>query len=340
MRKRLLLGLTTCILLSSCGTENSKGTHKSIRVETETVTMSTSRKHMTYIGDVEADESVALSFTSMGVIKKIYVEEGERVTKGQLIALLDDTYARNTLMNCEAQMRQAEDAYNRMRQLHDSNAISEMKWVEVVSNTERARAQLDMAKKSLKDCELRATEDGVVGKKHLNEGETAMPSVTLCTILNINRVKVRINIPEKEMSMITEQSESEIRIGATGETYRGLKIEKGVDADKMTRTYTARIFVDNKSHHMLPGMVADVRVWEKDHDKTLRCHVPIKCVQKSAEGKQFVWVDDNGTAKRVTIELGKTDGDRIEVTKGLRDGMTIIVSGYQKLSENSMVFTD
>ena len=113
-------------VLCSCSGKQTDGNNKDnnreqpvpIRVKTEVVTPIIGEGLQTYVGIVEESEATAVSFTSMGVIKRLYVNEGQAVIKGQLIAEMDDTQARNLLAGAEAQMTQANDALQRYGMLH------------------------------------------------------------------------------------------------------------------------------------------------------------------------------------------------------------------------------
>ncbi|MBQ9666046.1 MAG: efflux RND transporter periplasmic adaptor subunit [Bacteroidaceae bacterium] len=298
----------------------------------------------TYVGEVEAESSTAVSFTGSGTVLRVLVDEGQRVSKGQLIAEMDATQARNALANCEAQMRQANDALARMKQLHDQNSLADMKWVETQSQVAQAQAQLDMAKKAVADCRVYAPVSGVVGKKMMNAGETALPSQPVCTILNINNVKVKVSVPEKEIAQFSATTPTEIRVEALGETFAGGRIEKGVQADPVSRTYDIRIRVENPGERLLAGMVCEVKVMggsdtvaANETPREAAVSVPITAVQRSADGSMFVWKAEEGKAHRAKVTLGRASGNRIEVANGLKKGEKVIVEGYQKLSEGSEV---
>lgn len=339
MNKGFVYLAALSMMMVGCSSDKEQKEKSPESVETEIVKTSESFGNKKFVGEVEANEATSVSFTGMGTLLKVYVEEGQSVSKGQLIAQMDAAQCRNTLANCEAMMRQADDAYKRMKVLHDSNSISDMKWVEVESQVSQAKAQLNMAKKAVEDCNLYAPVSGIIGKKMLSSGETAMPSVTVCTILDINTVKVKISVPEKEIALIDADTKSSISVGATGETLSGGKIEKGVEADGITRTYTVRINVDNKAHSLLPGMVTDVTMLT---DKALATDkpaisVPITAVKSHSDGGKYVWRVDNNIAHRVEVSVGKANGNRIEITKGLKGGEQIVTTGGWKLSEGSRV---
>ena len=324
-------------LLSSCDGQKEEPKVNPVRVQTEVVGEVADATAKTYVGEVEAESSTAVSFTGSGIVLRVAVEEGQHVQKGQLIAEMDATQARNVVANCEAQMRQANDAYARMKLLHNQNALAEIKWVETQSQVAQAQAQLDMARKSLSDCRIYAPVSGVVGKKMMNNGETALPSQPVCTILTLAHVKVKVSVPEKEIGRFSATTPTEISVAATGDTFMGGRIEKGVQADPVSRSYDVKINVENQGEKLLEGMVCDVKVMNDGKSTTNENEVtvPITAVQQSADGNMFVWKAQDGKATRVKVAVGEAFGSRMAVLSGLKKGDRVIVKGYQKLSEGS-----
>ena len=346
----MLLGL---MLLSSCGEKKEQTTKAPIRVKTQVVSAGTSAGSVSYVGIVEESEATAVSFTSMGVVKRVLVSEGQAVTKGQLIAEIDDTQARNVLSGAEAAAAQANDAMTRYSMLHENGSLPEVQWVEVQSKVAQAQAQLEVAKKNLADCRLRAPVSGIVGRKMIAVGETALPSQAIVTILDIQTVKVKVAVPETEMSTILTTTPTTIKVEATGGSYQGGRIEKGVQADALTHTYDVRINVANSERKLLPGMVASVTFLneklrmkneesiienEESNNEASAVAVPVTAVQKNTDGTMFVWtVGDDNTAHRTAVTIGRTKGNDVEIVSGLDTGMHIVTEGYQKLSEGTHV---
>ena len=331
--------LLSALLICSCTGKKEQEAKAPIRVKTEVASTATSVNGQTYVGMVEEQEATAVSFTGMGVVKRVLVNEGQAVAKGQLIAEMDDTQARNLLSGAEAQMTQANDALERFKMLHDAGSLPEVQWVEIQSKVAQAKSQLDVAKKNLADCRLVAPVSGIIGKKMIGAGETALPSQAVVSILDISSVKVKVAIPEAEIGGISGNSSSIIKVEAIGSSFEGGRIEKGVQADALTHTYDIRINVANRERKLLPGMVASVSFGsEKSEVKTEQLSMPVTAVQKKADGSLFVWtIEKDSTAHRTTITTGETLGNRIVVTTGISEGERIVTEGYQKLSENTKV---
>ena len=336
--KKSILMLLGVMLICSCTSKQEQNAKAPTRVMTEVVSTAMNANSQTYVGIVEECEATAVSFTSMGVVKRMLVNEGQAVAKGQLIAEMDDTQARNLLSGAEAQMAQANDALERYKMLHDNGSLPEVQWVEIQSKVAQAKSQLEVARKNLADCRLVAPVGGIVGKRLVGAGETALPSQAVINILDISTVKVKVAIPEAEISSIGANTSSIIKVEAVNGSFTGGKIEKGVQADALTHTYDIRIQVANGERKLLPGMVASVQFVAVAQQQTQQLLVPVTAVQKKADGSLFVWtISGDSTAHRTTVTTGETTGNRIVVTTGINDGNRVVTEGYQKLSEGTKV---
>ena len=323
----------------SCNEKKESAVKAPTRVQTEMVSTEAGGGGQSYVGVVEENAATAVSFTGMGVVRRVLVNEGQMVSRGQLLAEMDDTQARNVLSGAEAQMTQANDALKRYSMLHENGSLPEVQWVEIQSKVAQAKSQLEVAKKNLADCRLVAPVSGIVGKKIIGTGETAMPSQAVITILDIHTVKVKVSVPEKEMGTVNAHTPSTIDVEAVQKKVSGGRIEKGVQADALTHTYDIRIHVANPDRKLMPGMVANVTLGNA-HGPAYSRHptVPVTCVQKKANGTLFVWtIANDSTAHRTPVTVGATLGNRLVITSGVGQDTRVVTEGYQKLSEGTKV---
>ena len=329
--------LCSSFFIAACGTKQEKTEEETISVVVERIAPTNDVAQIPYVGVVEEESSTTVSFTGMAVLQTMCVNEGQNVTKGQLLAVIDETQASNALATTKAALDQAKDAYERMKLLHDNQSLPDMKWVEVESKVQQAQSAYDMAKKNLDDCRIYAPVSGVVGTKIMGVGETVLPSEPVLTILSIDRVKVRVAIPEREIAGIDASTVSQISVDALGdEKFQGGKIEKGVSADPLTHTYDIRITLPNPGHKLLPGMVARVQIKnEKLKIKSKGLTLPVKAVQQASDKTLFVWVPKEGKAHRTPVSIGQTIGNRVVIESGLSEGDQVIVEGYQKVGEGT-----
>lgn len=338
MKTHILSALLVVLAASSCSEQKKEQPKSPIRVTTEVVAATTGENGQTYVGIVEEREATAVSFTTMGVVRRVLVSEGQTVSRGQLLAEIDDTQARNLLSGAEAAMRQASDALERYGMLHENGSLPEAQWVEVQSKVAQAQSQLEVARKNLADCRLTAPVGGIVGRKLVGAGETALPSQAVVSILDVSSVKVKVAVPEAEIGSISANTPTSIKVEAINGSYQGGRIEKGVAADALTHTYDIRINVANSDRKLLPGMVANVRFTGDGSQPADSRMVPVTAVQRRADGTLFVWtVDQHSRVHRTTVTIGQTEGNNVRVKSGLNVGERMVTEGYQKLSEGTKV---
>ena len=334
--KRLILMTIIALALCTCQKSEPKQQEETITVKIEKAAFGELNSATPYVGVVEEEQSTLVSFTGMAILKTLHAREGQSVRKGQLLATIDDTQARNALAAAKSTLDQASDAHARMKTLHESNSLPDMKWVEIESKLQQAKASYDMCLKNVEDCSLYAPCNGVVGSKIMNVGETVLPSQPVLHILSIDRVKVRVSIPEKEIATITPETATLIMPDALpGETFEGGKIEKGVSADVVSHTYDIRIALENPGHKLLPGMVAKVAMKDKAEERKIT--LPVKAIQQTTDKTLFVWVEKDRKSQRRPITVGKTSGNRIAIESGLQEGDIVIVDGYQKVGEGTPI---
>ncbi len=335
-RALLLTGIL--FMMSSCGHEakEDSATRGAVRVKTMTVSESGVGETFTYSGTVEEENATVVSFSAAGTIKTLTVSEGDKVTKGQLIGTLDDGTLRNAYDIANATLEQARDAYNRMKLLHDSNSLPEIKWVDVQSKLKQAESAAEIARIALDDAKLYAPVTGVVAEKMASAGQTTAPGLPVVKLVDIKDVKVVISIPENDISKFSTGAKATIRSKSTGEeSYAGELVEKGIVANPLSRSYQVKYLVNNAGGRLLPGMICEVEV-EKSSD-TKGVILPTGAVLLSADNTQFVWLDSAGTAVKRVVCPGAMLPEGIAIESGLSAGEKVIVAGMEKVSRGTEV---
>ncbi len=317
---------------------------KEITIGTDGATTS-ARDAYGYSGTVEEENGSSLSFTTGGTILQLKVKVGDRVRKGQLIATVDPTQVKNAYEMAHATRMQAEDAYGRMKQLHDKGSLTELKWVEAQSQLQQAVAAEGIAKKSLADCALHAPFDGVVSEKYAEVGQNAAPGMPIVKLVTTNVLNVKISVPESEMANVRVHQRARIAVQALGgKQYEGYVVEKGIVADPISRSYSVKIRVVGTSNALLPGMVSQVALDRTDAQKASMAAkadvvIPAHLVQLADDNSNFVWVDEGGKAVRRTIVCGEYQSNGVSIVSGLKTGDRLIVEGQQKVSTGTAIKT-
>jgi RND family efflux transporter MFP subunit len=319
--------------------KNEPLTEHETRVKTAVVQSVNDALNLSYSGTVEASQVIPLTFRTAGTVEKIFVEVGDQVKKGQLLATLDDADLKSIYNTTLAKYQQAEDAYNRLKQVYEEGSLPEIKWVEMKSDFEQAKSALDLSTSNLDKCKLIAPVNGIVGRRNIEPGQSSI-SLTGAPIelVKIETVQVKISVPENEINRIREGQEAAFSVSALGgKTYRGSVTNVSPVAELMSRTYTVKITVDNTGLDLKPGMVCDVSINIPGTSTMLV--VPKKAVSKESNGKTYVFVLKPGIniVSKQYVKVGSYHGSGIEVLDGLHEGQIVVSEGGEKLSDNSKI---
>lgn len=335
---RPLAAIMAAAALASCGGkgDSSPTAAEAVKVETAIVGEAAGNEADRYSGTIEEENGTLLSFVVGGTVSNMLVDEGDRVSKGQLIATLDPEQMRSNHASAKAALEQAEDAYGRMKELHGKGSLPEIKWVEAQTALERARAAEQMARKQLADCRLYAPFSGVIASKSAEKGQNVGAGTTVAKLVSVGRLKAKISVPENEIAQIAVGQKATVTVDAAGGTpVRGTVSEKGIVADPMSRSYDVKINVPNEGRRLMPGMVAEVTL--DNARRQTACVIPAHVVQIDENNNEFVWLAVGGKATKRTITCGEFTADGVTVTGGLAAGDRLITAGAQKVSEGMRV---
>ncbi|MBE6248584.1 MAG: efflux RND transporter periplasmic adaptor subunit [Prevotella sp.] len=332
----LLMALVVC---SSCSEKKENRAASAVKVKTMTVQPQTLSGEFHYSGTIEEISGTTLSFVGIGTVKSIHVSEGQFISKGQLVGVLDATSAQNAYETALAAKEQALDAEQRMKMLHDAGSLPEIKWIEVQTKVRQALAAEQIARKGLADTKLYAPFSGFVAQKMAEAGTNVVMGMPVVKLVKIDRVYVKMGIPEEDIARIRKGDAVLISVGALSDsTFTGRITEKGVTADPVSRTYEVKAEIENSRHELLPGMICRATVGDTtDKTESQTLTIPADIIQLDFDNRCFVWRVANGKAEKAYIRLGEMTGGNVTLTEGLKAGDKIIVEGQQKVSTGMSV---
>lgn len=336
-RSIILTLLTTAII--GCGSkDNTEKTPKIIPVKVTEVALSSDDAYRNYVGTAEGFSAISVSFSGPGDVERVMVSEGQRVSKGQLLAELNSVTIQNAYEASKATLKQAQDAYDRLSELHEKGSLPDIKFIEVETGLEKAKAMEAISRKSLDDCKLLAPIDGVIAKRSVEEGQTVMPGISAFKIVSINNVNINVSIPENEIGDIKIGQQATVQVAAlNNREYTGAVDLKGIEANPISHTYKITIRLKNPQSEIMPGMVCKVYLNQPEGKDNKKIIIPNKSVQISPDGKRFVWLAEEDKARRRFISTGSLADYGVVVEDGLKEGEQLIVEGYNKVSEGMQV---
>ena len=286
-----------------------------------------------FSGTIEESVGSTLSFPVAGTLEQIRVSAGQHVEQGELIAALDESTLRHAYEAASASLVQAEDVYQRMKQLHDNHSLPDIQWVEVQSKLKQAQSMERISRKNLEDGRLYAPFSGVISEKHVEVGQNVMPGIPVVKLVTVSPVKVRISVPENEISQVDLGQAVRISVSALGgKLLEGKVVEKGIAADPLSRSYEVKALVDNPSGELMPGMICELYL-EKVEERDSAIVLPSRIVQLDHANHPFVWVHQSGKAHKRMVETGPFVQEGVTVLSGISVGDEVLVEGQQKVSE-------
>ena len=341
MRKMIIpaMALSMLIACNPKQNEDSLTVTKQICVTTVMVKKEKVVDVLGYSGTIEAYQSIHLNFQTTGTVQKVLVDAGDIVHKGQLLATLDQTDAKNMYEITQSQFQQAKDAYDRLKTVHEKGSLPEIKWVEMESKLEQAISSLNLAKNNLDKCNLYAPVNGVIGRRNTEPG---MSSISIASapleLVDIRQVYVKISVPENEVAKVRKGMNARFTVSALNdEVFKGEVANISPVADRISRTYEAKILVPNPDISLKPGMVCDVKMATALEKEMIL--VPYQSVSKDSENNAYVFLADPVAkrARKQVIKPGQYKDAGLEVISGLEPGQIIVYGGKEKLSDNSLI---
>jgi RND family efflux transporter MFP subunit len=334
------VAMAICLVVACSNPKKTEVQGKIIPVKVMEIAAMQTAGGRNYIGTVEESVAVSLSFSNVGTVEQVFVSEGQKVKKGQLLAALDATSAQNTYDAAQAKLVQAQDAYDRLAKVHENGSLPDLKFAEVEAGLQQAKSMAAVTKKSLDDSKLYAPRDGVIAIRSVEAGANAMPGIAAFKLVSVDKVNVKIPVPENEIGKIQEGQEASIVVPALDNAGFTGKVEtKSVTANLLSHTYEVKIGVANVGTKnvspLLPGMVCKVSL-ANDNAATAFV-VPNRAIQISPDDRRFVWLVDGDVARRRFVKTGELANNGIVVAEGLSAGDKIIVEGFQKVSEGMKI---
>lgn len=326
-----------CALFGCSSNETKNNSQQIYSVKVVNASGKLSNTQFQYVGVVEEESAVSVSFPISGTVEYMYASQGQRVSKGAKLAQLNTATLQAAYQATKAQAEQAEDAMSRIQMMYDNQSIAEIKYIDTKTQVEKAKSMVVIAKKNLDNSYLVAPIGGIIGRKSVDVGENVLPNQSVYTILQIeHQVKVKISVPEKEIGELLENQPASFTVPSLNNAkYCGKISEKGILADPMSHSYDIRVIVDNKDMKLLPGMICEVTLDRAGTTKQLS--IPNRSVQKYSDGATYVWINDGGVAIKRTVKVGKLTRYGVEITDGLNGNESVISDGYQNLFEGAKI---
>ncbi len=309
-------------------------TERVVNVKVQTITASGDANSKTYVGTVSPSKSTVLTSRYPGTLVSLKGVQGQRVAKGDVLAVVEAQSVQSSLEIAKARLEQARDGYERLKKVYASGSVPEVRMVEIETQLAEAEASFKIAQQALDDCTITAPYSGVVSDVYAEEGTEIGLAEPLLRVIDANSLEISIPVPENEIGGVTVGKGATMTVPALNDKVIGCRVtKKGVSASPLSHSYECTLVPASDDGGLMPGMVCKVRLSGEGEEKMV---IPASAVKTGAEGR-YVWVVEDGKAKRVNIAVDGFSGTGVVVTEGLAVGDELIVSGAQKVSSGMRV---
>ncbi|MDJ0782015.1 MAG: efflux RND transporter periplasmic adaptor subunit [Desulfosarcinaceae bacterium] len=270
-----------------------------------------------------------------GKVTTLKVREGQRVSRGDIIAHIDHRDYENTLRSTRASLSAAKANLKRLSELQRERLSTRSQLDDAVAQVESLQAAMDTAALNLERCAITAPMDGIINKRHIEKGQYLNVADPVAEILQIDRVKIIVGIPESDVEAVRRLDRFSVTIDALGgQTFTAKKYFLSHTADSQARVFPLELALDNRNHEILPDMFARVEIIKNEIPDGLA--VPLYAII-SRNDQHLVYVVEDNLAKARRIDLGIQEGWRIQAKSGLQAGDQVIVVGQRSVNDGTAV---
>lgn len=312
---------------------------KKVAVTIDTVNVKTFEHFFEVHGNVEVEENAALFAEAPGTIKKIFVKEGQKVGKGQIIMALDASAAQSGLKELQKGLELAAKVFEKQSALWEQKIGSEIQYLEAKNRKEGLEQKLQTIKEQLDMYNIRAPFSGIVDAIMPRIGEAALPGYPVARVLNLRNIYLEADVSEKYISTLRSGSFVSVLFPSLKEEVVAKVTRIGNFINPSNRTFKLRVELPNPNGKYKPNQLAVLKIRDYKADKAIV--IPSKIVQQDRNGNNYVYtfINDgkNYRVKKLIVEVGKEYKGAAEILKGLNNNAVFINKGAKNIQSGDAI---
>jgi membrane fusion protein, multidrug efflux system len=294
-------------------------------------------------GNVQTKQNVLVYPEMPGILKNVFVKEGQRVTKGQVLATIEDGGMSQQLAQLEANAQFSKTTYERQKRLWDQKIGSEIQFLQTKTSYEAQKSAVEQLKSQLNKATIRAPFSGIIDDVFKEKGTVIAPGQgsEVFRIVNLSNMYIETDVPEIYIGSITKNKSVEVNFPVLNETVISKIRQVGNFINPSNRSFKIEIGVPNLKGKVKPNLTARLKL--NDYTNENAVLIPQSIISENAKGEQFIYIikdkkaNNEAVAERLIIETGKTQGDYIEIIKNLDANAEIIMEGARSVNNGQIV---
>ncbi len=307
-------------------------------VRTMTIKDSAFTHYIELQGNVDTKENILIFPEYSGVLTQLNVKAGQKVSKGQVLARIDDGGMSAQLAQSEAKLALDKTTFDRQKNLWDQKIGSEIQYLQAQTAYQSQQKAVKQMQAQLAKTVIRAPFTGTIDEVIAERGQVVAPGQELFRIVNLGNMYVTANVPENYLSQLKLGASVEVYLNAIGKIYKGKVRQVGTFINPNNRTFGIEISVPNPDNLLRPNQVAVLKI--EDYTSKDALLIPENIIVENATNQKLVFVVTNDKEPKVAqriIEVGYTSGAMVEVKAGLKAGEVIVTEGAKALADGANV---
>ncbi|WP_109301602.1 efflux RND transporter periplasmic adaptor subunit [Aquimarina sp. AU474] len=293
-------------------------------------------------GNVETKQNIVLYPEMGGVLTRVYVKEGQKVVKGQLLARIDDGGLSQQLSQVEVQTELAKTTFDRQKRLWEQKIGSEIQYLQAKTTFEAQQNAVNQIKRQLAKTTINAPFSGVIDDVITEQGSVVSPGQNaVIRIVNLNNMYIETEVPERYIPNVTVGKNVQVFFPVLGKTINTKIRQVGNYINPNNRSFMVEVGIPSNEGTVKPNLTAKVKINDYTNEKAIL--IPQSILSENSEGDQYTYVTSGkdaqniAEAKRVIVKTGKTQGDFIEILNGINAGDAIISEGARSVKDGQKV---
>lgn len=285
-------------------------------------------------GTLLAAEEVELKSEAQGRVVSIFFEEGSEVKKGALLMKVNDADLQAQLKKAQSNKKLKEEIEKRNKQLLTKGAISQEQYDLSLTELQAAGADIDLLKENIRQTELYAPFNGLIGLRYVSEGSYVSTASRIASLQDIRQIKVEFSVPEKYAGRLSKGNTLSFTIDGQSRVYKASIYAIEPKVDQATRNVLMRAVCENNERKILPGSFARVQLEMPASAQSLI--IPTQAIVPVLKGQKVYKIQGDSVVEQMVKTGTRSDAD-IEILEGLSEGDSVAVSGVMYLKQGSKI---
>jgi membrane fusion protein (multidrug efflux system) len=317
-------------LEAQVGTQDST---KSTDVRILAIKPSTFTNYVQIQGKIDAQDNVIAYPQSPGVITAINVRTGQHVSRGQVLVQLDNNVLKENIAQAETQSTLAKTLFQRQKNLWDQKIGTEVQFLQAQTQMQSAQKQVDALRQQADLYRITSPISGTIDQMDLKLGQVAQPGVTGIRIVNADILKVKADVPESYSGVVNQGNQVNVLVPDGNDSLTTTLTFAAKVIDPTSRSFAIEVKLPQRKT-LRPNMTAILKI--ASYTNKTAIVIPVKSVQKSENG-DFVFINNNGLAKKVNVKSGATYNGQTEILSGLKAGDSLITDGASDIEDGDKI---